>query len=43
MATAVLVHLAVSLVRVFLETPFAGGRHKARVDKIDALASRQGG
>jgi ribose 5-phosphate isomerase B len=35
--------LAVSLVRIFLETPFAGGRHQARVDKIDALASRQGG
>jgi len=34
---------AVSLVRIFLETPFAGGRHQARVDKIDALASREVG
>ena len=25
------------LVRVWLETPFAGGRHARRVDKIDAL------
>lgn len=33
--------LAVSLVRIFLETPFAGGRHQPRVNKIDALASRQ--
>ncbi len=33
--------LALSLVRIFLETPFAGGRHKRRVDKIDALACRQ--
>jgi ribose 5-phosphate isomerase B len=33
--------LAVSLVRIFLETPFAGGRHQGRVTKVDALASRQ--
>lgn len=33
--------VAVALVRTFLETPFAGGRHKRRVDKIDALACRQ--
>jgi ribose 5-phosphate isomerase B len=31
--------LALSLVRIFLETPFAGGRHQARVDKIGAPAS----
>jgi ribose 5-phosphate isomerase B len=33
--------LALSLVRIFLETPFAGGRHQRRVDKVDALACRQ--
>ena len=33
--------LALSLVRIFLETPFAGGRHKLRVDKVDALGCRQ--
>lgn len=32
---------AASLVRVFLETPFAGGRHQRRVDKIDALGCRE--
>jgi ribose 5-phosphate isomerase B len=29
--------LARRLVRVWLETPFAGGRHARRVEKIDAL------
>ncbi|HLN64085.1 MAG TPA: ribose 5-phosphate isomerase B [Symbiobacteriaceae bacterium] len=29
--------LARQIVRTFLETPFAGGRHARRVDKIDAL------
>jgi ribose 5-phosphate isomerase B len=29
--------LALSIVRLFLETPFAGGRHQRRVDKIMAL------
>ncbi|MDP1857068.1 MAG: ribose 5-phosphate isomerase B [Gemmatimonadaceae bacterium] len=29
--------LAAEIVRTFLDTPFAGGRHAARVDKIDAL------
>jgi ribose 5-phosphate isomerase B len=29
--------LALAVVRVFLETPFAGGRHQRRVDKIMAL------
>jgi ribose 5-phosphate isomerase B len=29
--------LAVAVVRVFLETPFAGGRHQRRVDKVMAL------
>ncbi len=35
--------VAIALVRIFLDTPFTGGRHQGRVDKIDALASRQGG
>jgi ribose 5-phosphate isomerase B len=34
--------LAPSLVRVFLDTPFAGGRHQRRVDKIDALGCAGG-
>jgi len=29
--------LAIAILDTFLATPFAGGRHKARVDKIDAL------
>ena len=29
--------LALAIVRLFLETPFAGGRHQRRVDKIMAL------
>ena len=29
--------LALAIVHVFLETPFAGGRHQRRVDKIMAL------
>ena len=29
--------LAAEIVRTFLDTPFAGGRHATRVDKIDAL------
>ncbi len=29
--------LALAVVRVFLETPFAGGRHQRRVDKVMAL------
>ncbi len=29
--------LALEIVRVFLDTPFAGGRHQLRVDKITAL------
>jgi ribose 5-phosphate isomerase B len=32
--------VAVALVRVFLETPFAGGRHQGRVDKLNALGRR---
>ena len=28
---------ALEIVRTFLDTPFAGGRHQARVDKIAAL------
>jgi ribose 5-phosphate isomerase B len=32
---------AVALVRVFLETPFAGGRHQRRVEKLNALGRRQ--
>lgn len=30
-------NLARQIVRTFLETPFAGGRHARRVEKIDAL------
>lgn len=33
--------LALQLLEVFLTTPFAGGRHQRRVDKIDQLASEQ--
>jgi ribose 5-phosphate isomerase B len=33
--------VALSLVRIFLETPFAGGRHQVRVAKIDALGCRK--
>lgn len=40
-ARVVSAEVAASLVRLFLETPFAGGRHQRRVDKIDALASQQ--
>jgi ribose 5-phosphate isomerase B len=29
--------LAKEIVKVWLETPFAGGRHKRRIEKIDAL------
>lgn len=29
--------LAKEIVKVWLETPFAGGRHKKRLDKIEAL------
>jgi ribose 5-phosphate isomerase B len=29
--------LALEIVRLFLETPFAGGRHQRRVDKVMAL------
>jgi len=29
--------LALAIVRLFLETPFAGGRHQRRVDKVMAL------
>lgn len=29
--------LALAIVRVFLDTPFAGGRHQRRVDKVMAL------
>jgi ribose 5-phosphate isomerase B len=32
---------AVALVRVFLGTPFAGGRHQQRVEKLNALGRRQ--
>jgi len=33
---------ALNLVTLFLETPFAGGRHARRVEKITALESRGG-
>lgn len=35
--------LAQEIVRTFLDTPFAGGRHAKRVDKIDALDAARGG
>ena len=34
--------LALELVRIFLDTPFEGGRHQRRVDKITALEGRKG-
>lgn len=34
--------LALEIVRTFLDTSFAGGRHAKRVDKIDALDSARG-
>ena len=34
--------LALNIVETFLATPFAGGRHQARVDKIDALDGARG-
>jgi len=34
---------ALELVRVFLDTPFAGGRHDRRVKKIAALETRGAG
>jgi ribose 5-phosphate isomerase B len=33
--------LALAIVRLFLETPFAGGRHQRRVDKVMALEGSQ--
>ena len=33
--------LALAIVRVFLDTPFEGGRHQRRVDKVMALERRQ--
>ncbi|MBP1633495.1 MAG: ywlF [Acidobacteria bacterium] len=34
---------AARLVRIFLDTPFDGGRHQRRVDKISALERRKSG
>jgi ribose 5-phosphate isomerase B len=34
--------MARRIVDVFLDTPFAGGRHARRVDKLDALGRRPG-
>jgi ribose 5-phosphate isomerase B len=34
--------LAEDMARAFLETPFEGGRHQRRVDKITALDARRG-
>jgi ribose 5-phosphate isomerase B len=34
--------LALDMVQVFLDTPFAGGRHQRRIDKISALESGSG-
>jgi len=33
--------LALAIVRVFLDTPFEGGRHQRRVDKVMALERRR--
>jgi ribose 5-phosphate isomerase B len=33
--------LALELVRLFLDTPFAGGRHQRRIDKVTALESER--
>lgn len=35
--------LAVEIVKTWLETPFEGGRHGRRLEKIGALEERQGG
>jgi ribose 5-phosphate isomerase B len=35
--------LAESIVRAFLTTPFAGGRHQKRIDKISAIEQRMRG
>lgn len=35
--------LALDIVRTFLETPFEGGRHQRRVDKISGLEHGQSG
>ena len=35
--------LALAIVETFINTPFAGGRHQARVAKIDALDQARGG
>jgi len=35
--------LALAIVETFVATPFAGGRHQARVGKIDALDEGRGG
>lgn len=32
---------AAAMVRIFLDTPFAGGRHKRRIDKVAALEAAQ--
>jgi ribose 5-phosphate isomerase B len=34
------VPLAMAIFEAFLTTPFAGGRHQRRVDKLDALPPR---
>jgi ribose 5-phosphate isomerase B len=34
--------LALDIVQLFLDTPFAGGRHQRRIDKISALESGSG-
>ncbi|MGB8719272.1 MAG: RpiB/LacA/LacB family sugar-phosphate isomerase [Desulfobacterales bacterium] len=33
--------LALEIVRVWLETPFEGGRHQDRLDKFDSLKQLQ--
>jgi ribose 5-phosphate isomerase B len=34
------INLARQIVKTWLETPFGGGRHARRVDKINAIAKR---
>ncbi|MBP7568494.1 MAG: ribose 5-phosphate isomerase B [Acidobacteria bacterium] len=35
--------VAARLIRIFLDTPFEGGRHQRRVDKVSRLERRQSG
>jgi ribose 5-phosphate isomerase B len=39
-ARATAAPLAMAILETFLQTPFAGGRHQRRVDKLDAPPPR---